>query len=126
MSNKPTLEMLAEIGTLIHDRGRTKRLPQAAQKVISHIIAGYRPQRVILHGSLARGDCHECSDLDLIIVKNSDERFVDRIEQVLRFSDGEIAVEPLVYTERELNTMLAEGNAFLEKALKEGVVIYEQ
>jgi hypothetical protein len=31
-----------------------------------------------------------------------------------------------VYTHEELDTMLAAGNAFLEKALEEGVVIYEQ
>ena len=94
--------------------------------MIGRITVGYRPQRIILHGSFARGDHHEGSDVDLIIVKDTDVRFVDRIEQVLEFSCGECAIEPLVYTERELDTMLAAGNAFLEKALEEGVVIYEQ
>ena len=102
------------------------RLPDVAQKVIRRIIAGYRPQRVIVHGSFARGDFHEGSDLDLILVKRTEERFIDRIEHVLAFSDGEMAVEPLVYTEEEIDLMLAEGNSFLEKALEEGIVVYEQ
>jgi predicted nucleotidyltransferase len=106
--------------------GKTKVLPRAAQEVIDRIIAGYRPQRVILHGSFARGDPHEGSDVDLLIVKDTGDRFVDRIEQVLAFSNGEWAIEPLVYTRQELDAMLAAGNAFLEKALEEGVVIYEQ
>lgn len=59
-----------------------------AQEVIDRIIAGYRPQRVILHGSFARGDYHEGSDVDLVIVKDTDARFVDRIEQMLVFSDS--------------------------------------
>ena len=105
---------------------KTKALPEAAQEVIDRIIAGYRPQRVILHGSFARGDYHDGSDVDLLIVKDTGARFVDRIEQVLAFSNGEWAIEPLVYTHEELDTMLAAGNAFLEKALEEGVVIYEQ
>lgn len=105
---------------------RDKMLPRAAREVIDRIIAGYYPQRVILHGSFARGDHHEGSDVDLVIVKNTDARFVDRIEQVLAFSDGECTIEPLVYTEQELDAMLAARNAFLEKVLEEGVVIYEQ
>ena len=106
--------------------GRDKRLPRVAQEIINRIIAGYRPQRVILHGSFARGDHHEGSDVDLVIIKETTARFVDRIEQALAFSDGECAIEPLVYTEKEIGDMLAKGNAFLEKALEEGVVIYEQ
>jgi predicted nucleotidyltransferase len=101
-------------------------LPEAAWQVIERIIAGYLPQRVILFGSFARGDPHEGSDVDLLIVKDTGVRFVDRIGQVLEFSNGECAIEPLVYTETELASMLREGNAFLERALEEGVVLYEQ
>ena len=101
------------------------KLPAVAHKILHRIVAGYHPQRVIVYGSFARDDVHEGSDLDLIIVKPTDERFIDRIERVLAFCDGEMTVEPLVYTKKEIDSMLAEGNAFLENALKEGVVVYE-
>jgi len=110
----------------VNHKKKGKMLPQAAQDVIDRMIAGYRPQRVILHGSFARGDYHEGSDVDLLIVKDTDARFVDRIGQVLAFSNGEWAIEPLVYTPEEIDAMLGAGNAFLEKALAEGIVIYEQ
>jgi len=102
------------------------RLHDVAQKLICRIIAGYHPQRVIVHGSFARDDAHEGSDLDLIIVKSTPERFIDRVEQVLAFSNGEMGVEPMVYTEQEIASMLSQGNSFLERALAEGVVVYEQ
>jgi predicted nucleotidyltransferase len=102
------------------------QLPDAARRLIARIIAGYHPQRVIVHGSYARGNVHEGSDLDLIIVKRTSERFIDRIGRVLAFSDGEIAVEPMVYTEQEIAHMLREGNSFLRQALAEGVVLYER
>jgi predicted nucleotidyltransferase len=109
----------------MESKGQTELLPQAAREVIDRIIAGYGPRRVILHGSFARDDYHEGSDVDLMLVKETGVRFVDRIDQVLGFSDGEVAIEPLVYTEEELEAMLKAGNAFLEKALREGIVIYE-
>lgn len=101
------------------------KLPAVAQQTLYRIVAGYRPQRVIVYGSFARDDVHERSDLDLIVVKHTDERFIDRIERVLAFCDGEMVVEPLVYTQDENNMMLDEGNRFLENALAEGVVVYE-
>jgi hypothetical protein len=53
-------------------------------------------------------------------------RIIDRIDCALSTRDGEIAVEPLVYTKQEISRMLAEGNAFLEQALEVGVTVYER
>ena len=48
------------------------------------------------------------------------------MDAVLDLCDGEIAVEPLVYTEAEFKKMLEEGNDFLETVSKEGKVVYER
>jgi UTP:GlnB (protein PII) uridylyltransferase len=90
-------------------------------------VRNYDPLRVIVFGSFARGDTHEGSDLDLIVVKDSDERFFDRIGRVRdACQDIDIDVQPLVYTPAELDDMLARGNSFLETALAEGAVAYER
>lgn len=79
-----------------------------------------------MFGSFARGDTHEGSDLDLIVIKETDERFVDRIGRVRdACQDIGVDVQPLVYTQAELDDLLARGSAFLETALEEGVVAYE-
>lgn len=85
----------------------------------------YAAQRIILHGSLARGDWNRASDVDLIIVKETDTPFKERIREVLELCHLPLAVEPLVYTPQELASMLAAGNSFLEKALAEGRVLYD-
>lgn len=101
------------------------RADRRVKNAIDRIVRGYKPKKVILHGSFARGDHHEGSDVDLIIIKDTQDRFADRIEKVLEFCTGEVAVQPLVYTEAELERMLAEGNSFVQTALREGVVVYE-
>ncbi len=93
---------------------------------IASIISGYRPEKVILYGSYARGDYHDGSDLDLILIKSTGARFPNRIEKVLEYCHGEMAVSPLVYTEEEIAQMLRRGNTFLKRALEEGIVVYEQ
>ncbi len=100
-----------------------------AQAEISRIVEAlraYEPEKVILYGSFARGDYHAGSDLDLIIVKETDRLFTDRIGDVLLLCRSRIPVEPLVYRPSEITAMLEKGNDFLETAMKEGVVLYEQ
>src|SRR3990172_465610 len=87
--------------------------PAVVRTTINSIALGYKPAQIWVHGSFARGDFHDGSDLDLIIVKETDRRFADRIEEVLQYVPGGIAVEPLVYTQREVEAMLAERNTFL-------------
>jgi predicted nucleotidyltransferase len=107
-----------------------KRLSDAEARVeidrVVQALKGYEPEKVILYGSFARGDHHAGSDLDLIVVKETDRPFTDRICDVLRLCRSRIPVEPLVYRPSEIAAMLARGNDFLETALKEGIVLYEQ
>lgn len=96
---------------------------------IAHVLNGilrYEPIKVILYGSLARGDYHMGSDMDLIVIKNTESKFTDRISEVLEFVNSSISVEPLVYTEEEVKRLTEDENGFLANALSEGTVLYEQ
>lgn len=86
----------------------------------------YEPRQVILFGSYARDDVNEGSDIDLIIIKDTEDGFWERIEQVLELCKDYPTLEPLVYTPKELEKMVAEGNDFILTALEEGKVLYEQ
>ena len=76
-------------------------------------------KEVYLYGSVARGEIHEGSDIDLIIVGDFKEKIFDRIGKILDLTD--LPIEPLVYTEEEWEALLAEGNPFVNKILKEAI-----
>ena len=103
----------------------TEEFQERLRRIIEQI-EEYHPQRVILFGSFARGDYHALSDADLLIVKDTDRPFISRIGDVLALCDYDVPLEPLVYTPQELEQMKREGNSFIERILKEGVVVYEQ
>jgi predicted nucleotidyltransferase len=85
------------------------------------------PERVILFGSFARGDFHENSDIDLVVVVNTEERFIDRIGRVLEVLDvRDFDISPLVYTPAEIEQMRARGNGFLAEVERDGKVLYER
>ena len=95
---------------------------------IVQCLMAYQPEKIILFGSAARGDTDEYSDVDLIVIKDTDQRFVQRLVETARLISRNISVnvDVLVYTPAELSAMLEEGRPFIEQALKEGKVLYEK
>jgi predicted nucleotidyltransferase len=85
----------------------------------------YRPEKIILFGSCARGDHHGLSDVDLLVVKRTRKRFLERIDDVMALCDVSMPVEPLVYTPDEIRAAVTEERPFIARALAEGRVIYE-
>lgn len=75
-------------------------------------------KKIYLYGSLARGEVHEGSDIDLIIVGDFKERFFERIGKILDFTD--LPIKPLVYTPEEFEAMRVSGNPFIEEVLRVG------
>jgi len=73
-------------------------------------------KKIFLYGSFARGDIHEGSDIDLIIIGDFNERFLERIGRIYGLTD--LPIEPLVYTEGEFQKMLQNRNPFLTEVLK--------
>ncbi|HEY2932260.1 MAG TPA: nucleotidyltransferase domain-containing protein [Acidobacteriota bacterium] len=85
----------------------------------------YRPQRIILFGSAARGDADAASDFDLLVIKETQEPFVARLEAMARLCPAGVRADILVYTPQEIEAMLQEDNAFITEALRDGKVVYE-
>jgi predicted RNase H-like HicB family nuclease/predicted nucleotidyltransferase len=77
-------------------------------------------ERVIVFGSLVRGDAVPGSDVDLLLVlRESNLSFLDRIPRYLpsRFPVG---VDVFPYTREELERMLNDGSPFVREVLARG------
>ena len=96
----------------------------AIERVVKDLM-GYNPEKIILFGSAARGDTDEYSDIDLIVIKETDQRFVQRLVDVTSFLPLDLSIDVFVYTPQELQMMIQAGNPFIEQALKDGIVLYE-
>lgn len=102
---------------------------QTFETELDKIIRGlgrYAPQKVILFGSYARGDYNAGSDVDLLIIKDTDLPFTERAADVWRACLSKLTIEPLVYTPDEFERMIRQGNPFISQVLAEGIVVYEQ
>jgi len=106
---------------------KTKELQDTLQQIVQRLVEAYRPQRIILFGSLAYGEPDGDSDIDLLIIKETDEPPLERRVHVRRLvSDPErrVPFSPLVLTPEELAQRLALDDPFYREIVRRGKVLY--
>jgi len=101
----------------------TPERQQRIDKILSRLSA-YEPEQVILFGSFARNESDDISDIDLVVIKETNEDFFARIRRVLKILDLRTAIDVLVYTPAEFQTMKEQGNVLIETVLEEGIVLH--
>lgn len=106
---------------------RHRQLAEALDHILQTLITQYRPEKVILFGSMASGHVGEWSDLDLVILKDTRRPFVERSVEVGLLCRARVGVDYLVYTPTEFEQMLSHKNLFiLEEVIGKGKVLYER
>jgi uncharacterized protein len=103
-----------------------KRIPQKAiHQVVSQIVENFKPQKIILFGSYARGNPRPESDVDLLVILNTPFKEVQQAIQICQQIEYRFGLDLIVHTPKHLAKRLKMGDWFLHDVLKEGKVLYE-
>jgi predicted nucleotidyltransferase len=97
------------------------------QEVVRCLVERYQPQQVILFGSLAYGTPDKDSDIDLLIIKDTNETPLERRVHVRRLvsePERRVPLSSLVLTPGELAHRLALDDPFYQEIVARGKVLY--
>jgi len=94
------------------------------QDIINLLKNSYQPQKIILFGSHAFGQPSQDSDIDLVIVKNTDKPYHDRLIDVRRLVRTTTPIDFFVFTEEEIMRE-QKKNPFIEEIITKGKLVYE-
>ena len=108
----------------IQIKGRKKILEKELKRIVDIIVRNYSPEKIILFGSLTKGDIHEWSDIDLIIIKFTEDDPWERAIKVDRFIEHKVPVDILIYTPEEVRQRLAMNDYFVKEFSEQGKVLY--
>jgi len=106
----------------------TSELKVLLDAIVQKLIKYFAPQKVILYGSYAYGNPEPDSDLDLLIIKDTTERFIDRwqaVRRILSDPNRMAPIETLILTPGEITDRIARGDQFIAEIMKKGRVLYE-
>lgn len=96
------------------------------KKIIDKIAENYKPEAIYIFGSYAWGKPTKDSDLDLFIVKDTNENFFKRSVKIQTsfLPNYPMAMDILVYNNHEIKKIVRRGNIFIKKILSEGKKVY--
>ncbi len=95
------------------------------EDITARIVESYDPDRIILFGSRAQGAAAEEGDVDLLILKDTTDRPLDRRMAVERLLiDRMLPVDLFVYTPAEIRYLYSIGSPFIEDIMETGRLLY--
>jgi predicted nucleotidyltransferase len=98
---------------------------QRIRKLLLPVFKKKKARKAYLFGSFAKGTQSRKSDVDLMIITETDKRFFDRYddyEEIQRVL-GDRSVDMLIYTSDELERI--SHRVFIKGIIEKGEVIYE-
>jgi predicted nucleotidyltransferase len=96
-------------------------------EIVNRIAVRFNPDKIILFGSYAAGNPNSDSDIDLLIVKDSELPRHKRSFDIQKLLIGSmIPMDILVYTSKEFEQERNEKGTFLFTAIKTSKILYER
>ncbi|MGH7273861.1 MAG: nucleotidyltransferase domain-containing protein [Nitrospiria bacterium] len=103
------------------------QVDEILERIVAVLREHYEPEQIILFGSYAHGKPNKDSDIDLLIVKETDKPFFQRLAElrsiVSEYRHG-YAFETMVVTHKELKERLKRAVQFFQAIMEKGTVLY--
>ena len=96
-------------------------------EIVDRIVKTVHPHKIILFGSRARGESRPDSDIDLLVIADSDEPRYRRSRVLYgALRDIRAPMDIVVYTPEEVAEWSEVRQAFVTTAVREGKALYEE
>jgi len=104
---------------------RTTVTLESVQRIAQQIVEHFHPQKVILFGSCAHGTPTEDSDVDLLVVMETDEQPLHAAAQIAAAIDHPFPLDVIVSTLSQLEASFERKGSFATEVMTKGIVMYE-
>ncbi len=98
-----------------------KRIKGIADQIVEHS----HPQKIILFGSYAYGTATVDSDVDLLVMIDTEEKPLHVAAQIAAAIDHPFPLDIIVFTPSDWNASLKRKGIFATEVMAKGIVLYE-
>ena len=107
--------------------GISPRLPiarQEIQSVVEQIVRRFQPEKIILFGSHASGSPRPESDVDLLVIMETELRNHVQAVVIAQAIDYRFGLDLLVRRPKQVQERIDQGDSFLGEILRQVKVVY--
>jgi predicted nucleotidyltransferase len=118
--------LLKDLNIQVPNVNERDRVPaEAIQTVVDYIGETFDPECIILFGSYGYGQPKPWSDVDLLVIIETDNPKQMQMSICLSFKDP-FGLDIMVRTPKEIKHRIALGDFFLREIVDKGKVLYER
>ena len=114
------------MSTDTQNEGISPAIREGLRKVTQQIVEQFHPQKVILFGSYAYGQPTEDSDVDVLVIMETEGNPLYTAAHISAAVDHPFPLDILVIQPSDLAFALQEKNIFETEVIKKGVTLYEE
>ena len=93
------------------------------EQITEKIVEQFSPERIILFGTYAYGEPTPESDIDLLVIMDTDEKETQKAMQIRKLLNPLFGLDILVYTPENLRKRIAWGDSFLQEIIDRGRIL---
>ncbi len=95
-------------------------------QVVKLIVRKFKPEKIILFGSYAWGKPNEDSDVDLFIVKKTDNARETAMEIDVSIRPRPFPIDLIVYRPENVKKRIEMNDFFIQDVISKGKILYEK
>ena len=116
------MESLIHVPTILH---RTHIPREVIRDLAEQISIHFHPRKIILFGSYAYGTPTPESDVDLLVIMETQKSELEQAAEICRAIPYRFGLDLLVYTPDHLAQRIEWGDSFLNEIVQRGIMLYE-
>lgn len=109
----------------MHEK-RAQLLRAELERFVDIVSRELNPERIVLFGSFAHGEVHEWSDLDLVVIAETELPFLERQKRVMHSVRPAVSMDFFVYTPSEWDYMTSTQPFMRDEIAAKGRTVYER
>ncbi|MCB0194437.1 MAG: HEPN domain-containing protein [Anaerolineae bacterium] len=118
--------MLKDLKISVPNINERDHIPsEAIQAIVDHIVQTFEPEQIVLFGSYAVGQPTPGSDVDLLIVLETENSKKAQLDVALSFR-APFGLDILVLAPQEIRERVRNGDTFLHHIITNGKTLYQQ
>lgn len=112
----------------IPDMTWRRYLGKAIDDIVDAVVKQYQPEKIILFGSAASGRAGPDSDIDILVIKRTQLKPLERLRQIAPIlpRNYDVAIDCVVWTPQEIEANRNQNLFLKHEILKKGKVLYER
>ena len=103
-----------------------QKIRERIKAIADRLKKEYKAEKVILFGSYATREATEDSDVDILVIAPTTERFIERmatVRSLIRDLRNGLPISPIILTPQEIEERKKIGDLFILDILENGIIL---